>query len=234
MHRILVVRTGSPTPQARARFGEFTEWFERLLAPEIVVVDAVRGEPFPARDRIAGVVVTGSRHSVTAPKPWMERTEAWLLEIARTVPVLGVCFGHQLLAHALGGKVERNPKGPEVGTREIALTAEGRRDPLFSGLPGILWVQENHEDHVPAAPPGAAVLAGNEHSLVQAFAHGGIRAVQFHPEFDAARNRVICEESRAALDAVRPGLGDAAVASIRETPKAERVLANWVRSYVGA
>ncbi len=234
MHRILVVRTGSPTPQARARFGEFTEWFERLLAPEVVVVDAVAGAPFPTRDRIAGVVVTGSLDSVTAPAPWMERTGAWLVEASQTVPVLGVCFGHQLLAHALGGTVARNPRGPEVGTREIVLTAEGRRDPLFSGLPDTLFVQENHEDHVPAPPPGATVLAGNDHSPVQAFAHGGIRAVQFHPEFDAARNRVVCAETRPRLEALRPGLGDEALASIRETPKAERVLANWVRSYVGA
>jgi GMP synthase (glutamine-hydrolysing) len=233
MRRILVVRTGSPTPQALARFGEFTDWFERLLAPAVVVVDAARGEPFPARDGIAGVVVTGSRDSVTARQPWMVRAGATLVELSRSVPVLGVCFGHQLLAQALGGAVERNPKGPEVGTREIELTGEGRRDPLFSGLPGAIAVQENHEDHVPAPPPGATVLARNAHSPVQAFACGGIRAVQFHPEFDAARNRVICEETRAALEAARPGLGDEALASIRETPMAERVLANWVRAYVG-
>jgi GMP synthase (glutamine-hydrolysing) len=150
------------------------------------------------------------------------------------VPVLGVCFGHQLLARALGALVERNPKGPEVGTREIALTEEGRRDPLFSGLPAALLVQENHEDHVPAPPAGATVLARNDHTPVQAFALGGIRSVQFHPEFDAARNRLVCTECRADLDAARPGLGDEAVASIRETPLAERVLANWVRAYVGA
>jgi GMP synthase (glutamine-hydrolysing) len=233
MHRILVVRTGSPTPQAHARFGDFSEWFERLLAPEVIVVDAERGESFPSRDRIIGVVVTGSLKSVTSPEPWMQRAGAWLLEISRAVPVLGVCFGHQLLAWALGGKVERNPRGPEVGTREVALTAEGKRDPLFSGLSSPLLVQENHEDHVRAPPPGATVLAHNEHTPVQAFAHGGIRAVQFHPEFDAARNRVICQETRAALDAARPGLGDAALASIRETPEAERLLGNWVRTYVG-
>ena len=233
MRRILIVRTGSPTPRARARFGEFTDWFERLLAPEVAVVDAAAGEPFPGRDQIAGVVVTGSLASVTAPTSWMQRTGDWLVEIARTVPVLGVCFGHQLLAYALGGTVERNPNGPEVGTREITLTAEGQRDPLFAGLPSTLRVQESHEDHVPAPPPGATVLARNDHTPIQAFAHGRIRAVQFHPEFDAARSRAICEETRAALDAARPGLGEAALASIRETPKAERVLANWVRSYVG-
>ncbi len=235
MRRILVVRAGSPTPEALRRFGDFTEWFERLLAPEVVVVDAVRGEPFPGLDRIGGVIVTGSADSVVEPKPWMERAGRWLLGVARTTPVLGVCFGHQLLAMALGGAVVRQPGGPEVGTGQVELTAAGRRDPLFAGLTSPLLVQQNHEDHVPDPPPGAEVLARNDRSPVQAFAHGAnIRAVQFHPEFDAQRNRAVCQESRAALEAVRPGLADAALASIRETPGAERVLANWVRAYVGA
>jgi GMP synthase (glutamine-hydrolysing) len=235
MRRILVVRAGSPTPDAMRRFGDFSEWFERLLAPEVVVVDAVRGEPFPAMDRIGGVIVTGSPDSLTDPRPWMDRAGRWLLSVGRTTPVLGVCFGHQLLAVALGGAVVRHPDGPEVGIGEIELTAAGRRDPLFAGLSSPLLVQQNHEDHVPAAPPGAEVLARSRHSPVQAFAHGpNIRAIQFHPEFDAHRHRVLCEESRAALDAFRPGLADAALASIRDTPGGERVLANWVRAYVGA
>ena len=58
--------------------------------------------------------------------------------------------------------------------------------------------------------------------------------VQFHPEFDAERARALCEEERPALEQVRPGLADRALASIRPTPDAERVLSNWVRSYVGA
>lgn len=235
MRRILVVRAGSPTPEALRRFGDFSEWFERLLAPEVVVVDPVRGEPFPGIDRIGGVIVTGSSESVTEPRPWMERAGRWLVGVARATPVLGVCFGHQLLAMALGGVVERLPNGPEVGTGEVELTAAGRRDPLFAGLATPLLVQQNHEDHVLAPPPGAEVLAHNACSPVQAFAHGpNLRAVQFHPEYDAQRNRALCLESRGALEAARSGLAEDALASIRETLAAERVLANWVRAYVGA
>ena len=235
MRRILVVRTGSPTPRARARFGEFTEWFERLLAPEVVTVDAERGEPFPPLDRITGVVVTGSMASLTRPEPWMERLERWLLAAGHSVPVLGVCFGHQLLARALGGAVERNPRGPEVGTVGVELTEAGRRDPLFAGLANPLAVQESHEDHVAVSPPGAVLLATNAHAPVQAFAHGPrLRGVQFHPEFDLERARTLCDEERFTLDHARPGLADEAIASMRATPGAERVLANWVRAYVGA
>jgi GMP synthase (glutamine-hydrolysing) len=233
MHRILVVRTGAPPPEARRRYGGFEEWFERLLAPEVVVHDASSERPFPTLDRFGGVLVTGSLESVTEPTPWMERASRWLVDAARHVPVLGVCFGHQLLAWALGGRVERNPRGPEVGTREVTLTDAGRKDPLFSGLPNPLLVQENHEDHVPSAPPGATVLAQNEHAPVQAFAHGNIRAVQFHPEFDAARNRIVLGELRDGLERRHRGLADEALASIRDTQAAERVLSNWVRGFVG-
>jgi GMP synthase (glutamine-hydrolysing) len=164
----------------------------------------------------------------------MERLGRWLLAASHSVPVLGVCFGHQLLAHALGGAVERHPRGPEVGTVGVELTGAGRRDPLFAGLDSPLAVQASHEDHVAVAPPGAVILALNEHDPVQAFAHGPrLRGVQFHPEFDLERARALCEDERPALDALRPGFADAAIASLRATPGAERVLANWVRTYVG-
>jgi len=233
--RVLVVRTGSAPPAVRARFGDFDAWFAALLAPvvEAVAADAGPGHPLPDLWDVGGVVVTGSLASVTAPAPWMDRLGRWLVDAGARVPVLGVCFGHQLLAHALGGRVERNPRGPEVGTHEVELTDAGRRDPLFDALPPRLAVQQNHEDHVSSPPPGAVVLARNPHSPVQAFAHGPrIRAVQFHPEFDARRNRAFTEGDRGPLEAARPGLADEALASIRETPEAATILATWARSYV--
>jgi GMP synthase (glutamine-hydrolysing) len=163
----------------------------------------------------------------------MDALGAWLVDAARTTPVLGVCFGHQLLARALGGRVERHPGGPESGTTIIELTDAGRADPLFATLPSRVAVQQGHEDHVPDLPPGAVLLATNAHTPVQAFAHGShIRAVQFHPEFTAERNRAFVEAEREALEAARPGLADAALASIKETPEASRLLANWVNAYV--
>jgi GMP synthase (glutamine-hydrolysing) len=233
MPHVLVVRTGSAGPATRARLGDFTDWFAGLLPAEVSVADALDGAPLPAPDAFGGLVVTGSFASVTRPEPWMERLGAWLLEAARTTPVLGVCFGHQLLARALGGRVERNARGPEAGTAEVELTEDGREDPLFAGLPARLEVQQSHEDHVLEPPPGAVVLARNAHAPVQAFGLGPrIRAIQFHPEFTAQRCRAICEEDRALLDTARPGLADAALASIRETRAGARVLENWVRGFV--
>lgn len=224
-----MIRTGSAPDDVRARHGDFPSWFAERLAPAAVATaDAVPAGTLPDPGTFEGVVVTGSLASVTAPEPWMDALGGWLLSAAARIPVLGVCFGHQLLAHALGGRVERNPRGPEAGTCEVTLTPAGRADPLFQRLPARLAVQQSHSDHVSALPPGAILLAGNGHAPVQAFAHGPrIRAVQFHPELDAARSRALCESERALLDAARPGLSAEALASIRETPEAARVLASW-------
>jgi GMP synthase (glutamine-hydrolysing) len=236
--RVLVIRTGSAPAAIAARHGDFDAWFAGGLAPagvEVAFADAGPVGSLPSPGEVDGVVVTGSLASVTRLAPWMSALGDWLLATAERAPVLGVCFGHQLLGRALGGRVERNPRGPEAGTRAVALTAEGRADPLFAGVPGRLLVQQSHSDHVPAVPPGAVRLAGNDHTPVQAFGHGSrLRAVQFHPEFDADRSRAFCEAERALLDAARPGLAAEALASVRPTPDAARILANWARAYVGA
>jgi GMP synthase (glutamine-hydrolysing) len=230
---VLVVATGAPGPAVRAAHGGFDAWFRERLEPaaEVRVVG-----PGALRAAAAdGIVVTGSHASVTERAPWMLALGEALLEAARRVPVLGVCFGHQLLAHALGGDVERNPRGPEVGTREVELTEAGRADPLLAGLPARLAVQQMHEDHVPAPPRGALLLATGRDAPVQAFAAGPrIRAVQFHPEFTPARVRALCDEERAWLDRASPDLHRDALATLRDTPEAGALLARWVERFVGA
>jgi len=234
MKRVLVVRAGSAPAPLRARMGDFSDWFASRLAPRAVagLADAKSGE-LPDPQRFDGILVTGSLDSVTRPEPWMDVLGRWLLAAAARRPVLGVCFGHQLLGRALGGRVERHAGGPEAGTVEVELTAAGLADPLFAGLPRRLAVQECHEDHLPELPPGAVLLAHNRHAPVQAFAYGPrLRAVQFHPEFDAARARAILESDRAWLDRTRAGRTDETLAGLRETLDAERILDNWVEACV--
>jgi GMP synthase (glutamine-hydrolysing) len=230
---VLVVAAGQPGPAVRAAHGGFDRWFTEALSPaaEVRVV-----EPAAAREAVRGadgVLLTGSYASVTERAPWMVALGELLIQAAGSIPVLGVCFGHQLLASALGGPVERNPRGPEVGTREVVLTDAGRADPLLAGLPARLPVQQLHEDHVPAAPPGAVLLATGRHTPVQAFAHGPrLRAVQFHPEFTAARVRALCDEERAWVDRGGPALHAEAVAGLVETPEANGLLVRWVERFV--
>jgi GMP synthase (glutamine-hydrolysing) len=233
--RILIVRTGRPSEPVARRFGGFEDWFGRLVSPRVDVEVADAAAPLPAFSPFDGILLTGSLASVTERAPWMHALAHWSLAAARARPLLGVCFGHQLLGWALGGRVERNPSGPECGTRTVTLTAAGRADPLFDGLPPRFLAPEAHEDHVRAAPPGARLLATGARTPVEAFAWGDtLRAVQFHPEFDEGRSHATVSASRAMLNLARPGGCSIAHGTIRATPVAAQVLDNWLTGFVGA
>jgi GMP synthase (glutamine-hydrolysing) len=155
----------------------------------------------------------------------MRRAAAWLRDAGeRGTPVLGVCFGHQLLAYAYGARVEKNPRGREIGTVDVAVT---REDPLFDGLPPTLTVQTTHEDIVPEAPREATVLAGNDFCAVQAFAVGkNIRAVQFHPEIQPGTMAAMI---RARADKLKDP--ERLLAGVRPTPHGQRILRNFLSRF---
>ncbi|HAL22133.1 MAG TPA: glutamine amidotransferase, partial [Stenotrophomonas sp.] len=107
------------------RYGRFPHWIRvaaGLEEQQTVVVDVEHGAALPDARRFAGVLVSGSAAYVTDRAEWSERSAAWLREAAHDgVPVFGICYGHQLLAHALGGEVAYNPAGRESGTIELEL-----------------------------------------------------------------------------------------------------------------
>src|SRR5438309_3021778 len=188
--RLLIVQTGSTHLH-----GDYPRWFERALGFEMPLIRAHAGERLgSALDRVRpqGIIVTGSPLSVIEKAPWMLQFGDDLLRVgAAGTPVLGVCFGHQLLARAAGGNVVLNPRGREIGTVRVQLTEAGRRDPLFAwaGADSI-EVQATHLDAVDPLPPGATVLASNENCAVQAYRLSEtVAGVQFHPELWAQAMR---------------------------------------------
>lgn len=225
--RVLLVRAGKADDSVRAAHGDYTDWFERALAPHGVEVEAVAafdGEVLPYGGAYEGIIITGSASSVRDEAPWMPMVGQWALSMAAHTPVLAVCFGHQLVGERLGGRVEAHRDGPEWGTVDVQLTDAGRRDPLFEGLPDVLRVQGLHRDHVAVEPDPARFtrLAGNAHTPLQAFGVGPwLRAVQFHPELRAD-----------ALDFLLDARGWTATAPVEPTDHGERLLGNWVEHYV--
>lgn len=202
MKRVLLLKPG--VTSSKAVLGDYEDWFgaatEGLAA--MVPCELHAGAALPRRSGFDAIIMSGSPLSVTALTPWMREAADFMLEAADAgVPVLGVCFGHQLLGWRLGATVRKNPRGLELGTVAIDLTEDGRADPLFDGLPARPLVQATHFDEVAALPPAAALLATNEACDVQAFGVGTtLRAVQFHPEMNAASIGYVIRNER-ALDA---------------------------------
>lgn len=166
--------------------GRFLDFF----AEDGVHPDTVRlweGEAIPDLKPYDLLLVLGGAMDVWQERdyPWLvaekQAIREWVNERAR--PYLGLCLGHQLLADAMGGKVELAEKR-EVGVHAVTINEQGTRHPLFSGLTGTLPVMQWHLAEVTALPPGAQVLASSQAAKVQAIAVGNhALGLQFHAEF---------------------------------------------------
>jgi GMP synthase (glutamine-hydrolysing) len=184
--RIVVLRCGDAVPSVAAHRGEFFGWIKGAVGDagvDWLEIDARTQAPSSAD----AFIITGSAASVTERAPWMVRTEEFLREASHAnVPILGICFGHQMLGQALGGHVEKNPRGREIGTVRLSLEDNARLDPIFGALPQNFPINMTHVDTVAALPEGAHVLARTALEPRAAFRIEGRRTwgVQFHPEID--------------------------------------------------
>lgn len=228
MSRPLIVKAGQTLPEIRALRGDFEDWIAagmRLSRSEVGVVDVCAGESLPDPATPSCIVVTGSSSMVTDREPWSEQTAQWLRRaVEADAPILGICYGHQLLAHALGGVVGDNPQGREVGTVEVALRPEAADDPLLSVLGRRDMLHATHVQSVLALPDGARHLASTSRDPFHAFAVGDrVFGVQSHPEFDADVMRRYLEGRRARI--AEEGLDvDALLAAVEEAPAGPRLL----------
>ncbi|CAI48488.1 glutamine amidotransferase (homolog to GMP synthase subunit A) [Natronomonas pharaonis DSM 2160] len=152
--------------------------FRRELDATVERFSVVDGE-FPSTRRFDGLVVSGSRASVYWDEPWITATREWVRNaVADGLSALGICWGHQLLADALGGTVE--PMGEyELGYRTVSHGGAG----LFDGVPEEFTVFTTHSDAVTELPPGAELIATNDYG-VHGFRHGNVYGLQSHPEYD--------------------------------------------------
>lgn len=227
----LILETGRPAAPMQ-RHGGFAHWIRvaaGLAADDAVVLDVAGGDALPAREGFAGVMITGSPAMVTERAPWSEASAAWLSDAAHAgLPVFGICYGHQLLAHALGGEVADNPAGREMGTVATTLHADAARDPLFAALPAHIRTQTTHLQTVLTPPRDAVVLARSAQDDCHAFRWGAQAwGVQFHPEFSTTHMRGYV---RARADALR-GEGRCPrrlERDVRATPQARAVLRRFV------
>jgi len=156
-----------------------------------------------------------------------EKPELWqkikkvIPAIKQNIPTLGICFGHQLIAHALGSEVISDIPQKEVGTYRIILNREGKDDALFRGMPGEFLAQEGHKDSVEELPKGAELLASGEKCKIQAFRFQNIYAVQFHPELTV-------EDMKFRLNLFPDYNSDNFEINLEPSPFASKVLENFI------
>lgn len=228
---ILILKTGDTLPAIRARRGDFDDWMRcgmRLARDQVSVCEVHRDEMPLAPRHYRGVVVTGSASMVTERADWSEAAADWLRQAhAQGLPLLGICYGHQLLAHAFGGRVDYNPRGREMGTVEIDRLGPG--DALLEGLPARFLAHATHEQSVLEPPPGSVVLARSAQDGCQAFRIGErCFGLQFHPEFSTAVMRAYIRARQGVLAAEGRDV-DGMLEAVRPAPHARRILARFAR-----
>ena len=234
---ILLIQAGTPPDDIREREGDLSDWFQRALGPQADAVEVVRvfeGDALPEPGTHRAAIITGSWAMVTDRLDWSEATAEWIrTAMSIHMPLFGVCYGHQLIAHALGGQVGYHPAGLEVGCHEVELLASAAGDPLVGALPLRFPAHLTHMQTVLAPPPGAVVLARTAHDPHQIVRYGpNAISTQFHPEFTPSISAA-CVVRRADMLRREGRDPESMLASLRETPTALGLLQRFVQAHVG-
>lgn len=230
---IVILKAGEAFASMVATQGDYEDWIREAIGDvsgEIEVVDARTADRLPDSGRLAGAIITGSHAMVTDWEPWSEALMQWTAEAARGgLPILGICYGHQLLAQALGGEVARRPQGVEIGTVAVTRTARAHVDPLFANIPERFLAQTVHWQSVIRIPDGATLLARSEAEQHHAFRYGDSAwGVQFHPEYSAEIMGAYVDVLATQL--TTEGLEAPALRrSVKPTPDARSVLPAFAR-----
>jgi GMP synthase (glutamine-hydrolysing) len=233
MKKLFIIKAGSTFTDTAAQYGDFDEMTCRELGierEELHVVDAFRGEALPDSGTCQGVVITGAHCMVTENLPWSLAIEAWIPALVEAeIPLLGVCYGHQLLGRAMGGQVDFHPGGKEVGTVSIRLLPESNGDPLFGKMPQCFPAHATHAQSVISLPPGALLLAENDFEQHHAFRLGRCAwGIQFHPEYNSGIMRDYIMKQADNLTQSGQDV-NALLQELRETPEANSILTTFAQ-----
>jgi GMP synthase-like glutamine amidotransferase len=203
--------------------GDYEDMFRRLFAGrvdvEVVSYDAIEGRLPSDPSECDAWLTTGSRHSVNDDAQWIRELEDFVRQVARTeVPFIGICFGHQLIAKALGGSVARSENGWGVGLQEVEVKGD-------LGLGDSYRILTSYQDQVETLPPGGEILGWNEHCPVSMMAVGKMIGIQGHPEFESAYSAALMEARRGTI--IPEDTADAGIASLDQTSDSGR-LGEWI------
>jgi GMP synthase-like glutamine amidotransferase len=224
--KLAILETGRPPGDLAGRFGDYPAMFAHLLGPEFEIenFDVQAGQlPNPAaRD---AVLITGSPAGMYDPLPWIEPLQAFV-RAAKDSRMVGVCFGHQVMAEALGGHVEKSDKGWGAGLQHYAIDVHER----WMDDAAEVAVPASHQDQIVIQPPNTEIVAASAFTPYAALAWTDRPAIsfQFHPEFAPAFAKALIQQR---FDVVPNP--DEAIASLDAPNDNERV-GGWIRRFLTA
>lgn len=232
---LTIIETGLVPEPIRADFADYPDMFRQLIsaeAPDLAfeTVSVIKGDALPEAASLDAILITGSPAGVYDDEPWIAPLMQFIRDAAAAgIPMVGICFGHQVMAEALGGKVEKSDKGWGIGRH----TYDVRTCPdwMNGDCPDRISVPVSHQDQVVALPPGARVLARSDFAPYAALDYGRTPAISFqcHPEFNA--------DYSAALYTIRKGRPlsetavDMAIQSLEE-PLDNQRLGAWIARFI--
>jgi len=241
MH-IGILKTDAVRPEWVDEFGEYPDMFERLVLAADPTRRSASGmwkkvftPPDSDVDTVDGFIITGSKSSAYDDKEWIRDLERLVQELhARRKKMVGICFGHQVIARALGGTVAKSDKGWGVGVNVYnvsELPVQGD-DEVRGGGSGVLKLVASHQDQVTVLPPGARTVVSNDHCENAGFVIGDhVLTLQGHPEFSAEYSEAIMAFRHDMIGAERVSQGRASLVTHQhEGPR----VARWMVDFLSA
>jgi GMP synthase-like glutamine amidotransferase len=225
--KVAILETGRPPGTLADEFGDYPKMFAEMLGPEFETesFNVATGQLPENPTAHAAYLITGSPAGVYEPLPWIEPLMAFIQD-AKNAKMVGICFGHQVMAEALGGKVEMSEKGWGAGLHRYEIV---RREPWMDGEAQIA-IPASHQDQIIIQPPHTDIVASSEFTPFAGLAWTDRPAIsfQFHPEFSPVFARALIEKR---YDVVPDP--DAAIASL-EAPNDNAHVAGWIRRFFKA
>lgn len=235
MKPVAILETGTPPPDLRDSFDDYPARFRALLGEGVATVrfDVQAGRLPDDPAEFQGAIVTGSAAGVYDDLPWIDPLLDWLRNARGKTRLVGICFGHQALAQAFGGQVEKSDRGWGVGLHRYDV---GAHEPWMYPRASTISIAVSHQDQVVVRPPEARVIAACDFTPYAALAYddpaggdNGAVSFQCHPEFQPEYAVALVEARRGHR--IPHDLADEAVASLKG-PNDRAVLTAWIRAFL--